>query len=170
MAGTRVALIRGINFGHAKRVAMADLRRLFETLGDRDVRTLANSGNVVFTGGRPVPPAAASRLEKKLPSSLGDSARITVLTAAELASAAAGNPLLKIAGNPSRLLVAFLNGPAHQSKLKPLAGREWGVEALAGGQARGLPLVPRRDPSEPCRRSRRPRARRCRTSAIGRPP
>jgi uncharacterized protein (DUF1697 family) len=41
-----IALIRGINVGRAKRVAMADLRALVEDLGYSDVRTLLNSGNI----------------------------------------------------------------------------------------------------------------------------
>ena len=45
----QVALIRGINVGKAKRVAMADLRALMERLGYGDCRTLHNSGNVIFT-------------------------------------------------------------------------------------------------------------------------
>ena len=48
MSGCYVALLRGINVGRAKRVAMADLRALFEQLGFGDVRTLLNSGNVGF--------------------------------------------------------------------------------------------------------------------------
>ena len=47
MTRRHIALIRGINVGRAKRVAMADLRALVEGLGYRDVRTLLNSGNVV---------------------------------------------------------------------------------------------------------------------------
>ncbi len=47
-----VALIRGINVGHAKRVAMADLRALVEALGYGEARTLLNSGNVVFSAPR----------------------------------------------------------------------------------------------------------------------
>jgi uncharacterized protein (DUF1697 family) len=43
-----IALIRGINVGRAKRVAMADLRKLVEELGYDDVRSVLNSGNVVF--------------------------------------------------------------------------------------------------------------------------
>jgi uncharacterized protein (DUF1697 family) len=47
---TYVALIRGVNnIGKARRVAMADLRAVFEGLGFRGVRTLLNSGNVVFS-------------------------------------------------------------------------------------------------------------------------
>jgi len=45
-----VALLRGVNnAGKGARVAMADLRRLFERLGFEEVRTLLNSGNVVFS-------------------------------------------------------------------------------------------------------------------------
>jgi uncharacterized protein (DUF1697 family) len=44
---TQVALIRGINVGKAKRLAMADLRALLGRLGYRDARTLLNSGNDV---------------------------------------------------------------------------------------------------------------------------
>jgi uncharacterized protein (DUF1697 family) len=43
-----VALLRGINVGRAKRVAMADLRDLVAGLGHANVRTVLNSGNVVF--------------------------------------------------------------------------------------------------------------------------
>ncbi|MET0858261.1 MAG: DUF1697 domain-containing protein, partial [Telluria sp.] len=39
-----IALLRGINVGRAKRIAMADLRTLFEELGFTDVRTVLNSG------------------------------------------------------------------------------------------------------------------------------
>ncbi len=129
-----VALIRGINVGRAKRVAMAGLRRLFEDLGYRDVRTLLNSGNVVFTSDRAVPATAAARIEKKLAAELGVSARITLLTAAELAAAVAENPLLEIAGDPSRLLVAILNDAADRAKLKAVADQDWGKEALAVGE------------------------------------
>src|ERR1043165_6840469 len=46
-----VALFRGINVGKAKRIAMADLRKLLEKLGYTAVATLLNSGNAIFTGG-----------------------------------------------------------------------------------------------------------------------
>ena len=42
-----VALLRGINVGKAKRIAMSDLRALCESLGYGNVKTLLNSGNVV---------------------------------------------------------------------------------------------------------------------------
>ena len=47
---TWAALLRGINVGKAKRIAMADLRALVEEAGYAQARTLLNSGNVVFAG------------------------------------------------------------------------------------------------------------------------
>ena len=133
MAGTHVALIRGINVGRAKRIAMADLRALVEDLGYRDVRTLLNSGNVVFT----MPPgargAADARIEKAMNARLAVPARVTVLTAAELASAVARNPLAKPARNPSLMLVAVFRSPGDRARLAPLAKRDWAPEALAIG-------------------------------------
>jgi uncharacterized protein (DUF1697 family) len=132
VATTYVALIRGINVGKAKRIAMADLRALVEGLGYTNVRTLLNSGNVVFTAPRAVPTVGA-RLEAALADQLGVSARFTVLTASELATAVRENPLLKVADNPSRLLVAVLRDPADRSKLTSLAKQDWTPEALAVG-------------------------------------
>jgi uncharacterized protein (DUF1697 family) len=73
MACRRVALIRGINVGRAKRVAMADLIALVESLGYQDVRTLLNGGNIVFTAPGAITRAAV-RIENELASRLGVSA------------------------------------------------------------------------------------------------
>jgi uncharacterized protein (DUF1697 family) len=47
-----IALIRGINVGRGKRVSMSDLRQLVSDLGHTNVRTLLNSGNVLFQSPR----------------------------------------------------------------------------------------------------------------------
>lgn len=133
IAGRQVALLRGINVGRAKRVAMADLRKLVEGLGYSDVRTLLNSGNVVFTAPGVAPGDAAARIEEGLVARLGVSSRVTVLTAAELAAAVEKNPLLEVADNPSRLFVAFLANPKDRSHLTPLAQQDWSPEVLALG-------------------------------------
>ena len=44
-----VALLRGINLGPNKRIAMEGLRSIAESLGHSDVETYLQSGNVVFT-------------------------------------------------------------------------------------------------------------------------
>lgn len=136
--GRHVALIRGINVGRAKRVAMAELRALVEELGYGEVRTLLNSGNVVFdVPGTPARGAAdgiAGRIEAALAARTGVSARVTVLAAGELAEVVAENPLGEVATDPSRLLVTVLTNPAaDRPRLAPLGEREWAPGALALG-------------------------------------
>jgi uncharacterized protein (DUF1697 family) len=134
MASRQVALLRGINVGRAKRVAMADLRALVEALGYTDVRTLLNSGNVVFTTPSTAAGDAPAHIEEALITRLGISARVTVFTAAELAKAVSDNPLLEVAHDPTRLLVAFLTNAADGRQLKPLLKDDWTPEVLALGK------------------------------------
>lgn len=79
-----VALLRGINVGRAKRIAMADLRALMAELGFDDVRTLLNSGNIVFTDPKGKPAQASGRIERAIADQLGVSTQVLVITADEL--------------------------------------------------------------------------------------
>jgi uncharacterized protein (DUF1697 family) len=133
VTGRKVALFRGINVGRAKRVAMADLRELFADLGYRDVRTLLNSGNVVFTDPGSTGGDAAARIEAAMAPRLGFSARVTVLTAAELATVIGEDPQTGVASDPTRHLVFVLRDPADRARLAPLTAEDWSPEALAVG-------------------------------------
>lgn len=134
MAGRHIALLRGINVGKAKRVSMEDLRALVADVGYLDVRTLLNSGNVVFTVRPSDRSNAAARIEKAIASRCGFSSRVTVLTAAELAGIVQTNPLRKVATDFSRLLVAVLAASSDRSLLKPLLDQAWSPDALAIGK------------------------------------
>jgi uncharacterized protein (DUF1697 family) len=100
-----VALLRGINVGTAKSIAMADLRACFEALGLRNVRTLLRSGNVVFDSEGPV---GAELLEKAIASATGVSAAVVLVAEQRFRRIVADNPLLGVATDPSRALVAFV--------------------------------------------------------------
>lgn len=126
-----VGLLRGINVGRAKRIAMADLRALLEELGYTDVETVLNSGNVIFTAGRGTPAAIASRIEAALPARLGVGSRVFMLTAAELARIIADNPIPAGTSSPSRYLVHVLASEDDAARLEPLAAKSWGEERLA---------------------------------------
>lgn len=129
-----VALFRGINVGRAKRVAMADLRKLLADLGYRDVRTVLNSGNAVFGAPACQPVEAAVRIEEALVLKLGVAARVTVLGGAQFAQIIDDNSLLARADDPSRLLVAVLHNPADLEGLAPLLKQDWSPEAFAAGR------------------------------------
>lgn len=121
-----VALLRGINVGRAKRIAMADLRDLFVALGFTQVKTVLNSGNVVFGSPEHGPAAAAALIEASLPVRLGVASRITVLDAAQLGALVAGNPLAAQCDDHARLLAFTLPGAPEHALLAPLAAQAWG--------------------------------------------
>ena len=133
-AGRQVAFIRGINVGRAKRVAMADLKAVLEDFGYTEVRTLLNSGNVVFTAPKDTPAEAAERIERALLLRLDVAARVVVLTAAELAKVVAENTLLDVADDHSKLLVAVPLNAADMPKLEPLLAQDWDDDAFALGK------------------------------------
>jgi uncharacterized protein (DUF1697 family) len=128
-----VALIRGINVGRAKRVAMAELRALLARLGYVDVRTILNSGNLVFSGTRQQPMRIGKRIEDAMSERFGVSGRVTVLTASEFARVVEENALAEVATDPSRLLVAFCSDAGRLKQLEALKRQEWAPEAVASG-------------------------------------
>ena len=130
-----VALLRGVNnIGSAKRIAMADLRALVERLGFRDVRTLLNSGNVVFTVPADRGANAGARIEKALASRLGVSCSVTILSGSEVAALVRDNPIAEAEDNPSRLLVVVPKVSSDRARLEPLLTRPWRPEVIALGR------------------------------------
>ncbi len=138
----QVALLRGINVGRAKRIAMAELRELVEALGFGEVRTLLNSGNVIYDAPGLSPAQAGARIEAGIKESLGVSSRVIVLSAAELRQVIKENPLLDVADDPSRLLVAVLRDPSDRSRLEALLAQDWTPERLAAGSRAGYLWCP----------------------------
>jgi uncharacterized protein (DUF1697 family) len=118
---THVALLRGINVGTAKRVAMAELRAMAERLGYADVATHLNSGNLLLSTGQDAE-TLRSRLEHGIEQTFGLHSDVVVRTADQLAAALAANPFPD--GDPSRVAIAFLAEPAP-------AGAEQRLAALA---------------------------------------
>jgi uncharacterized protein (DUF1697 family) len=129
---TWVGLLRGINVGKAKRIAMADLRALVEDAGFADARTLLNSGNVVFKGPRAQAPKVAARLEKAIEDRVGFHSHVVVPDAATIETIVTEHTLHQ-ADNPSRLLIGFVQDATRLQSLAALAARKWEPEALAVG-------------------------------------
>lgn len=138
----QIALLRGINVGGNRMVAMARLREVFaDDLGLTDVKTYVNSGNVVF-GGRKT---SAAKIEQAIAAAFGFDVAVVVRTRDEIADVAAANPLADVATNPARYLVQFSgDGPIDETRvadvdrdaLKPEAFAVRGSEAylwLPGG-------------------------------------
>jgi uncharacterized protein (DUF1697 family) len=128
-----IALIRGINVGRAKRISMAELRSLVADLGHTHVRTLLNSGNVLFQSKRPSVAKLSSDIEAAITAKCGFSAAVTVITAEELTYIIDDNPLLSAAREHSKQLVAFVVHPKLLTPLRPMLKETWTPDALAIG-------------------------------------
>lgn len=133
-----IGLLRGVNVGKAKRMAMAELRALVESLGYHDVKTLLNSGNVVFHGPKGKAAQAARAIEAALPGAFGFEAKLTVLDAAQWSELIADNPLRAEMTDPSRLLVAVWRQPAGRAAFDRFAAQEdWSPDRVATGRHGG---------------------------------
>ena len=103
-----VALLRAVNVGGTGIIRMAALKEICAGLGFKDVTTLLQSGNVVFTA-RGTDTSVAERLVGAIDASHGFRPAIAIRTAAELADVIARNPFrAEATGDPGHLLVAFM--------------------------------------------------------------
>lgn len=118
---THVALLRGINVGKAKRVAMADLKDVVAGLGHANVRTLLNSGNVVFDSPRKLTSAAGPAIRDAVAKRTGVVSEVTIVSAIDLARIVAQNVLADEVTEPSRCLVAFPATSAALTKAAAIA-------------------------------------------------
>jgi uncharacterized protein (DUF1697 family) len=110
------ALLRGINIGPSKRIAMPTLRAIFESEGHEDVETYLQSGNVVFT---PVARASGElgrSLERAITKDTGLDVPVVLRTGRELARVVEVNPY--DVADPTRLVVAFLGERLDVTKLE----------------------------------------------------
>ncbi len=130
---TAIALLRGINVGKAKRVAMAELREVIEGLGYDNVRTLLNSGNAVFQTSKRIGSGGAAEIREALAKRTGVRAEVKVLTAAEMGRIVEENPFSDRIENPSRFLVAFPSTNADLAKISILEQADHAPERFAVG-------------------------------------
>jgi uncharacterized protein (DUF1697 family) len=66
-----VALLRVVNLGSHKKLAMPELRKLLTGLGYADVETYLQSGNAVFTAAEPRAERVGAEIEERLARDLG---------------------------------------------------------------------------------------------------
>ncbi|HYT76194.1 MAG TPA: DUF1697 domain-containing protein [Vicinamibacterales bacterium] len=128
---TYIALLRGVNVGGNQMIAMAELRALLETLGLFDVKSVLQSGNVIFGAAGTSSRALETRLEREVASRLGLTADIHVRTAAEWRAIVEGNPFPgEATRDPGRLLVSVFKAPLIASNVSVLQAAITGREVL----------------------------------------
>ena len=124
-----IGLLRAVNLAGHNKVGMADLRELLAGLGMRDVRSLLQSGNLVFRSGGRTTTQLERLLEDAAAKRLGLVTDFLVRTANDWKAVMAGNPFpQEAARDPSHLLVIFLKEAPDREKVtalqKAITGRE----------------------------------------------
>lgn len=127
--GVYVCLLRGVNVGGRNKVPMKALAELFESLGHEDVRTLIQSGNVVFSATSKPTPAA---LESAIGGAFSLTVNVVIRSAAEMRKAVEANPFEDVANvhvaflsiAPAAAAVRSLEPDTYAPEVFVLSGRE----------------------------------------------
>lgn len=126
-----ISLLRGINVGGNKKIKMADLKALYESLGFRGTQTLLQSGNAVFDTDLLDANEIAAKIEAGIKNSFGFESKIIMCTVDELKAIVEASPFtadqLK---DPAKILVMFLPQLPDASKVTTFIEAYQGVEVI----------------------------------------
>lgn len=134
MSTTWVALVRGINVGRAKRIAMPDLRTMLTSLGYADVRTHGQSGNAIFTSGQRKAEILEQEISSAIRTSFAMGASVLVRTATEFADAVDANPFVARGVPSSELHFAFLDAQPAAAKTRSVDRDAYKPDEFAFGK------------------------------------
>jgi uncharacterized protein (DUF1697 family) len=125
------ALLRGINLGKARQMAMPRLQACLTAQGFADVRTHLRSGNVVLTS--PLPEKQlVTAVRSAIEAEFGFAVPVVVRSGAELAAVLAADPLGDQVTDPSRYSVTFLPELPDADRVAGLPKAEGGVYRVLG--------------------------------------
>jgi uncharacterized protein (DUF1697 family) len=123
----QIVLLRGINLGPRRRIAMPELRELLGGRGFTDVRTYVQSGNVVLSSELTADELARA-CERAIAEHFGFEVDVVVRTRVELGEVVRRDPLGEVASDPKRYQVTFLEQELPVSVREKLAGVDSGPE------------------------------------------
>lgn len=104
-----MAFLRGINVGGHTKVEMGRLRETLEGLGYKEVKTILNSGNVVFEAGEKDLEGLTKKIGEKLQEVFGFKISVILRRMEQIKALIKSDPFKDIKITPqTRLLVTFL--------------------------------------------------------------
>ncbi len=116
----QVALLRGINLGPNRRIAMPALRELLSGAGFEQVKTYVQSGNVVLST-ELGPDEVERECERLIATKFGFDVDVLARTHGQLAEVVDRDPLGDVADNPKRYQVSFLSDELDPERVEALA-------------------------------------------------
>jgi uncharacterized protein (DUF1697 family) len=129
---TYVAFLRGINVGGQKLVKMEELNRSFTALGFKNVKTLIQSGNVIFESPETPEAVLLVKIGKKLEKDLGLQVPLMLQTLSGIAALVKEDPFRMVkAGADVKRYVAFFSEDPRFHPTLPLKSPKKDLEILA---------------------------------------
>jgi uncharacterized protein (DUF1697 family) len=123
-----VAFLRGVNSGRNPTVKMEVLRKIFEDLGFKNIRTILASGNVLFETDSTVERTLEQRIEKVLPATIGFHSSVIVRTTDDIRHLVSLHPFEHIPLDPKkRLYVTFVQGKPKTRLVFPAKGKGYTI-------------------------------------------
>jgi uncharacterized protein (DUF1697 family) len=123
-------MLRGINVGSHRRIAMADLRVALAAAGYPGATTYLQSGNVLLRSDAS-PEQVAGTVEQAIRSHFSLEVPVLVRTREQLAALLAHDPLAHVATDPRRYQVTFLMAPLEPATEQALRDFLTPVEQIA---------------------------------------
>ncbi len=104
-----ISLLRGINVGGHKKIKMAQLRELYESLGLRSTRTILQSGNAVFVTKDQDLAAIGAKIKKGILDTFRIEEKVILRTAQEFRAIFQHRPFSEAElGQASKLAIVYL--------------------------------------------------------------
>ncbi len=130
-----IALLRAINVGGNSTIKMAELRALGERLGFAAVKTLLQSGNLIFEAGETDTQALEQRWEQAVAETFGVPAAFMIRTTPQWRALIDANPFPAEAGtDPAHLLALACKQDITEASVEALRAAIVGPERIAAGE------------------------------------
>jgi uncharacterized protein (DUF1697 family) len=118
---TYISILRGINVSGHKMIKMEALRKMYESLGFKNVKTYIQSGNVIFQATKATTAGLAKEIAKKIQKESGFEVPIIVKEVKELESVFENNPFVnKRREDLAKLHVTFLSEKPEASNIEKI--------------------------------------------------
>jgi uncharacterized protein (DUF1697 family) len=126
-----ISLLRGINVGGNKKIRMAELTALYQSLGFTTVQTLLQSGNVIFSSTLTDPASITAQLEAAIIERFGFESKIILRSHDQLRAIIQHHPCsADQLAEPARILVTFLQREPDPQAVEALRQAHQGSEII----------------------------------------
>ncbi|MGD8404236.1 MAG: DUF1697 domain-containing protein [Anaerolineales bacterium] len=129
---TYISMLRGINVSGQKKIRMADLRDLYESLELKNVQSYLQSGNVVFDSDEKDIDKLKEAIETQIETNYGFSVPVLIRIKEDFQRVIKEHPFAE--EEAIRVLVTFLYESPEKSKLEELSQHEDKVDQFAIGE------------------------------------